>query len=100
MLAAATGEGSTIPHGTAAVVLEIIALPHGPAHARRHYHAPARRDAGVSIPNDHDNERPGPQTPEEAEFLAASCDLDEAGQTWLQWAIRAMVSGRLAPPEE
>ncbi len=35
MLPAATGEGSTIPHGTAAVVLEFIALPHSAAHARR-----------------------------------------------------------------
>ncbi len=82
MLAAATGEGSTIPHGTAAVVLEIIDLPHGAAHARRRSQAPTRRDADMSTPTGQPIE---PETDQERELLKAYRALADADRV-LVWS--------------
>ncbi|MDP9354469.1 MAG: hypothetical protein M3R02_04170 [Chloroflexota bacterium] len=57
-------------------------------------------NADVNTSNDDDHSPLGPLTDQERDFLAAYRDLDDAGQAWLQWAVRAMVSGHLAPPEE
>ncbi len=53
----------------------------------------------MSIPND-DDERTGPQTPEEAEFLAAYHDLDEAGRVLVWSTILTELGRRPASAEE
>ncbi len=75
--------------------MEIIALPHGAAHARRRFQAPTRRDAGMSTPTEPPIE---PETDQERELLAAYRAQDAAGRAWLQWAGLAEL-GRQPPPE-
>ncbi len=52
----------------------------------------------MSIPND-DDSPPGPQTPEEAEFLEAYRELDEADRV-LVWSAILTELGRHADPAE
>ncbi len=57
-----------------------------------------RSDASVSSPDDRDDERTGPQTPEEVEFLAAFRELDEPDRV-LVWSTILTELGRRSGPE-
>ncbi len=52
----------------------------------------------MRIPDDHGDQRTGPQTLEEAEFLAAYRALDEAGRV-LVWCALLEREGRRSDPE-
>ncbi len=53
----------------------------------------------MSSPDDHDDERTGPQTPEEAEFLAAYRDLGDADRVLLWSALLTEWDRRPTPDE-
>ncbi|MDP9354999.1 MAG: hypothetical protein M3R02_06890 [Chloroflexota bacterium] len=53
----------------------------------------------MSIPDD-DDERTGHQTPEEAEFLEAYRELDDAGRAWLRRTSAGQPPPRGGPARE
>lgn len=53
----------------------------------------------MEIPSDHNAQLTGPRTPEEAEFLDAYRDLDEANRV-LIWSAMLTRLGRLEPTRD